>query len=634
MRAPLKTPRLTNNSNSLPVATNKEITKADQEVILNLKPEEITTIKNSEDYKVYAELKKENRRLTKEAEVEYVEAEKLKQEVKDQQQLGVSLKAMADGASSEEDKAKKLAQIEKLIKMIAENETKSSELKQSAVDKENKAKDANEKSNFILINADENASKSIAAIEKTETFDSKFLADAINRTTEPVVDQPVVDQPIIDKPVVDQPIIDKPVVDQPVKITPTNIDEIPTVLNNSIFVINNTNEATYSENKKIPVSPKLPEGLVFKVQIGAFRNPIPQNHYKGFAPIMAEDAGNGITRYTAGFFKTFNMANEAKNSIRSIGYADAFVVAFMNGKRININEARALQNGSVVDEGNFTVNATNNTTNNENVVTNNTTNTTNKTAVTEEVKDGVSTDVRNIGGVFYSIQVGVYSKPVTANQLNNVSPLNSERTSNGLIRYTSGVYKNLTDANIAKDKIRALGITDAFVVAYNGGTKITVTEATQLLSSGSTTVNTPINKNPTIETPVKETPIIEKSPTIETPVIEKNPTEKTPVTNNLVGYEDKTDLKLEFKVKLGEYEEDVPVEDAGLFLQLTGRGVKNYEENNKTIYTIGSFPDYNSALDMQIEMKELGVKKPETIVFKDGVQIKIEEALELMKNNQ
>ena len=658
------------NNVSNPIATSNEITKEDQEVILSLKPEEIATIKNSEDYKTYAELKKENRRLTKEAAVEYVEADKVQQEAKDQQQLGVSLKAMADGASSEEDKAKKLAQIEKLNKMIAENETKSSELKQSAIEKENKAKETNNKTDSILINTDENASKSIAAIEKTETFEPQFLAEAINRTTDPVldkpiidkpiidqpvvdkpiidkpiidqpiIDKPIVDQPAIDKPIVDQPAIDKPVVDQPVKTTPTNIDEIPTVLSNSIFVINNTNEAVYNENKKIPVSPKLPEGLVFKVQIGAFRNPIPQNHYKGFAPIMAEDAGNGITRYTAGFFKTFNMANEAKNSIRSIGYEDAFVVAFMNGKRININEARALQNGNVVDEGNFTVNATNKTNINENVVNNNTTTTTNKTVVTEEVKDGVSTDVRNIGGVFYSIQVGVYSKPVTAGQLSNVSPLNSERTTNGLIRYTSGVYKNLTDANSAKDKIRALGITDAFVVAYNGGNKITVTEATQLLGSGSSTVTSPTNNNSTIETPViekkpeEETPIIEKNPIIETPVIEEKPTEEVPVTNNVIGYEPKADLKLEFKVKLGEYEEDVPIEDAGLFLKLTGRGVKNYEENNKTIYTIGSFPDYNSALDLQIEMKELGVKKPTTIVFKDGVEITIEQALELMKKNQ
>ena len=50
--------------------------------------------------------------------------------------------------------------------------------------------------------------------------------------------------------------------------------------------------------------------------------------------------------------------------------------------------------------------------------------------------------------------------------------------------------------------------------------------------------------------------------------------------------------------------EDVPVEDAGLFLKLNSRGIENYEEADKTVYTIGSFNDYQSALDLQIEMKD------------------------------
>ncbi len=690
-----------------PTATSNEITTEDENVILNLQPDEIIEIQNKEEYQNYAELKKANRRLVKEAEVEYVEAEKLQEDANDQKQLGVSLKAMAEGAATEEDKAKKLAQIEKLNNMIAENEAESAKRKESAIEKENQAKEANNKSDFILINAEENDAKSIAAIEKAETFDAEFLAEAMNRTTEPVVEEPlanneqpetnneepIVEEPVTnneqpetnnEEPVVEEPITnneqpetnnensltnneepetnnEEPVVEEPItnneqpvtnNIVPENIDEIPTVLNKSIFVINN-NEAAYSENKRIPVSPKLPEGLVFKVQIGAFRNPIPQNHFKGFAPIMAEDAGNGITRYTAGLFKTFNMANEAKSSIRSIGYSDAFVVAFLNGERININQARAMLDGSTVDEGNFAINNTatnNNTPNNEE----NTTNTNARTTNTEEVKDGVSTDVRNIDGVFYSVQVGVYSKEVTAGQLSNVTPLNSERTSSGLIRYTSGVFKTLAEANVAKDRIRGAGITDAFVVAYNGGTKITVAEATNLLASGGS--NNPVEDNPVEDNPVEDNPVednpvednpvednlVEDNPVEDNPV-EDNPVEDNPVEDNPVedtfknekpGYEPKEDLNLEFRVKLGEYEEDVPVEDAGLFLRLTGRGVKNYEEGDKTVYTIGSFPDYESALDLQIEMKEMGVKKPETIVFRDGVEMNLEEALELMKSNQ
>ena len=44
----------------------------------------------------------------------------------------------------------------------------------------------------------------------------------------------------------------------------------------------------------------------------------------------------------------------------------------------------------------------------------------------------------------------------------------------------------------------------------------------------------------------------------------------------------------------------VPVEEAGLFLKLTDRGIKNYIEDGKTIYIIGSFKDYASATDLKL----------------------------------
>ena len=92
-------------------------------------------------------------------------------------------------------------------------------------------------------------------------------------------------------------------------------------------------------------------------------------------------------------------------------------------------------------------------------------------------------------------------------------------------------------------------------------------------------------------------------------------------------------VDVRYKVQLGEYEEEVPIEDAGIFLSLTGRGVKIYEENGKTLYTIGSYPDYQSAIDTQIEMKEIGVRNPKIIAYKEGVLITVEEALEIQKNN-
>ncbi|MES2395457.1 MAG: hypothetical protein V4549_05620, partial [Bacteroidota bacterium] len=97
----------------------------------------------------------------------------------------------------------------------------------------------------------------------------------------------------------------------------------------------------YSFKNPIPINKKLPEGLIFKVQIGAFRKPIPQDLFQGMSPITGETTPKGFIRYTVGVFEKFTTADKIKNKIIGMGYKDAFIVAFLNGKRIPINEAYA-----------------------------------------------------------------------------------------------------------------------------------------------------------------------------------------------------------------------------------------------------------------------------------------------------
>ena len=124
----------------------------------------------------------------------------------------------------------------------------------------------------------------------------------------------------------------------------------PAELLDNIFAVNT--EMTYSEENPIPVNPKNPAGLIYKVQVGAFRKPIPQDLFKGFAPISAEAIRDGITRYRVGYFTAWEIANIAKNEIRSIGYSDAFVVAIYNGGYMSLSEARKLElEGSPVSTG-------------------------------------------------------------------------------------------------------------------------------------------------------------------------------------------------------------------------------------------------------------------------------------------
>ncbi len=89
-------------------------------------------------------------------------------------------------------------------------------------------------------------------------------------------------------------------------------------------------DAVFAENVRYP------KGLIYVIQVGAFRKPIPVSFYKSFAPVVKEYKSEGVYRYTAGFFPKYNSALIALKQIRNLGYKDAFIVALQDGKRIEI----------------------------------------------------------------------------------------------------------------------------------------------------------------------------------------------------------------------------------------------------------------------------------------------------------
>jgi hypothetical protein len=250
-----------------------------------------------------------------------------------------------------------------------------------------------------------------------------------------------------------------------------------------------TNRAVYSDSKPIPIDAEMPKGVYYKVQVGAFRKDIPQNLYDEFAPISGESLSNGITRYTAGFFVQYNNADQVKKEIRSLGYSDAFVVAFRDGKRIPLYEAMGktesqefaanIEKEYVYGDKGEAPKA------NTSVADNSTGAVSNKPLVTDYYKgtpNAVKADqVEAISGLFFTVQVGVYSKPVPAKNVYNITELNSELTESKKIRYTSGRYSSMMDAVQRRSEAKDLGIRDAFITAYYNGKRITLTEADRLL---------------------------------------------------------------------------------------------------------------------------------------------------------
>jgi len=395
-------------------------------------------------------------------------------------------------------------------------------------------------------------------------------------------------------------------------------------------------------SQPIPVDPPVPSGVVYKVQIGAFRNPIPVDLFKGIQPLTAESAGNGITRYTAGLFTEFANADAAKIEIRAMGYPDAFVVAFRDGKRISVADARkggavpVVQSQNPVNQNTNTQTTisqnTNSQTPNNQVVNTQPSNNANANSF-----EAPATDVKSVQGLFYTVQVGVYSRPVSAERLFNLTGLFSERTANGYIRYASGKYDNANAAIAAKNNIINIGIKDAFVTAYFEGERISMDRAAQLeregvkptgastnqVSAGQPTNNqTPVSQTSVSQTPVTQSQV-SQAPT--------NTAQSNPFPGVTSTKPNVPDSGLVFSVQLGAYREVIPVAMANRFLEFASRGVSIYKDSNtgSTVYQVGSLNTYVEASQLRAEALNKGITDAFIVAWKDGRKISVEEALKI-----
>jgi hypothetical protein len=272
----------------------------------------------------------------------------------------------------------------------------------------------------------------------------------------------------------------------------------PEVVISDYFTL--TRNAAYSADKPIPVDAPMPSGVYYKIQIGAFRNAIPQNLFDEFAPVSGESVGNGLVRYSAGFFQSYDRADQVKMDIRRLGYGDAFVVAYRDGKRIPMYDAMRITEKNPEAElaketadkaGTATADKANSTA--PAPLPKGTT----PVAPSAKLPETAAPDaaayykgysdaapavqVETTKGLFYTVQVGVYSKPTPAAKLFNIAPLNSELTPNQKIRYTAGRFASLQDAVNKRAEARRLGLLDAFITVYYNGKRITMSEADALL---------------------------------------------------------------------------------------------------------------------------------------------------------
>ncbi len=88
-----------------------------------------------------------------------------------------------------------------------------------------------------------------------------------------------------------------------------------------------------------PINPMdFSKGVVFKVQIGAFKNKDLAKYFDNNPNFGGEATDKGEQKFTIGVFRDYWEADKFKKYMRDMGVKDAWIVPFKDGQRVDIKD--------------------------------------------------------------------------------------------------------------------------------------------------------------------------------------------------------------------------------------------------------------------------------------------------------
>jgi hypothetical protein len=87
----------------------------------------------------------------------------------------------------------------------------------------------------------------------------------------------------------------------------------------------------------------IPSGLVYQIQIFSSNAKAGVSKLKGLSPVFETRTATGRYIYRVGLFRNYSDVLSNLNSVKRAGFRSAFIVAFNDGKEINVATARSLE---------------------------------------------------------------------------------------------------------------------------------------------------------------------------------------------------------------------------------------------------------------------------------------------------
>ncbi|HQQ93843.1 MAG TPA: SPOR domain-containing protein [Bacteroidia bacterium] len=194
------------------------------------------------------------------------------------------------------------------------------------------------------------------------------------------------------------------------------------------------------------------EDIVYRVQLGAFRNKISTSIFNTSTNVLELKTAENIYRYVTRGYKTIEQAASVRADLVIQGYSDAFVTAYKGGKRIPLSQTKATVDKAYVEDMNE-----------------------------EKIFSSIDKSL-----VAFKVQLGApLKKPnqiaLMEEKLKDLNDIEKQTTSVGGVRYTSGSFASYSEAKKHEQDLIDKGFNDAFLIATFKGNQIPIQEALELL---------------------------------------------------------------------------------------------------------------------------------------------------------
>jgi hypothetical protein len=207
----------------------------------------------------------------------------------------------------------------------------------------------------------------------------------------------------------------------------------------------------------------------YRVQIGAFKNLLPDEVFANVKNVVPFVGNDGMVRYMVGVFSNYNDAVDYQAQMIARGFHDAFIVTYKDGKRIGLNYVLNKDN---YQKSNYTNSQKSNNANKKDENS--------KNNINDEVLYDLNDDPNSsivASKCLFTVQILVSNYPLSKEdfeKMNQLGNIDKKTKGSELTEFYAGTYETMIEAKTQLDQAKDLGFIDSFIFVTVDGERVSL----------------------------------------------------------------------------------------------------------------------------------------------------------------